>query len=140
MMKKYAKILATIAFLTGSGLAANAEMRDDLIVKLPFQFVVDGKILPAGTYEVSHLTTDNSGPLMLTNKDNGTSMFVLPFVRERVSADKPTVSFQQVGEQCVLSTIQTTFDIYQIHLSPSAIMDDAARVRNSGMSSGGSGN
>jgi uncharacterized protein YceK len=77
-MKKHAKILATIAFLAGCGTAANAEMRDDIIVKLPFQFVMDGKTLPAGTYKASHLTNGNSGPLILTSRDNDTSVFVLP--------------------------------------------------------------
>ena len=138
-MKKYAKILATIAFLAGCGIAANAEMRDDIIVKLPFQFVVGGKTLPAGTYKVSHLTNGNSGPLILTSRDNGTSVFVLPYVSESTSADNPQVSFQRVGEEHFLSAIQTTWETYYIPVSHSGLMEAAAKLHNSGMSSGGSG-
>jgi hypothetical protein len=138
-MKKHARILATITFLAGCGIAANAELRDDIIVKLPFQFVVDGTTLPAGIYTVSHLTNDNSGPLMLRSRDNGSSVFVLPGASESASADKPHVSFQRIGEEHLLSTIQTTLETYYIPVSHSSLMEAAAKLRNSGTSSGGSG-
>jgi hypothetical protein len=52
-MKKYAKILVAVIFFSGLGVAAQAETQDELVVKLPFQFLVGGKTLPAGTYKVS---------------------------------------------------------------------------------------
>jgi hypothetical protein len=138
-MKNYVRILAAIAFLAGCGIAANAQMQDNIIAKVPFQFIVNGKTLPAGTYTVRHLSDNTSGPLILTNRDNGSSVFVNAYLGDYVSAGKPVVSFQQVGEQRFLSTIQTPFDIYQIPASRSAIMEAAAKLRSSGMSSGGSG-
>jgi hypothetical protein len=139
-MKNYARILIAVIVILGLSGAAKAATQDDIIVKLPFEFVAGGKTLPAGTYTVRHLTDDVSGPLILTNRDNGSSVFVLPYVSDHASVDKPQVSFQQVGEERFLSTIQTTFDIYQIPVSHSAVMEAAAKTRNSGMSSEGSGN
>jgi hypothetical protein len=139
-MKSYARMLIAVVFFLGLSGAAKAATQDDIIVKLPFEFVAAGKTLPAGTYVVRHLTDDISGPLILTNRDNGSSVFVNAYFGDHASTDKPQVSFQRVGEQHFLTTIQTTFDIYQIPASHSAIMEAAAKVRNSGMSSGGSGN
>src|ERR1700739_5119634 len=110
-------------------------MRDDIIAKLPFQFVVDGTTLPAGIYTISHLTNDNSGPLMLTRRDNGSSVFVLPGGSESASANNPHVSFQRIGEEHFLSTIQTTLETYYIPVSRSSLTEAAAKLRNSGTSS-----
>jgi hypothetical protein len=139
-MKNYARILVAVVLSLALGGAARAATQDDIVVKLPFEFVAGGKTLPAGTYAVRHLSDESSGPLILTNRENGSSVFVLPHLSDHASDNKPQVSFQQVGEQHFLSTIQTTFDIYQIPISHSAMMDAAAKVRDSGMSSGGSGN
>jgi|HubBroStandDraft_6_1064221.scaffolds.fasta_scaffold1290951_2 hypothetical protein len=55
-MERYVKLLVTITFLFGLGIAANAETRAEIVVTLPFGFVVAGRTLPAGTYRVSRLS------------------------------------------------------------------------------------
>jgi len=137
-MKKYARILVAVVFVLGLSGIAKATSQEGIIVKLPFEFVVDGKTLPAGTYMVRRLSSDNSGPLILTSRDNGTSVFVAYHVSESASSDQPKVSFQQAGQQKFLSTIQTTFDVYHIRVSPSEITEATAKLRNSVSSSGGS--
>jgi hypothetical protein len=139
-MKNYARILVAVVFFLGLSGAVKAATPDDIMVKLPFEFVAGGKTLPAGTYTVRHVSDEPSGPLMISNRDNGSSVLVLPYVSDHASDDRPQVSFQEVGEQHFLRTIQTTFDIYQVRVSHSAVVEAAAKVRNSGMSSGGSGN
>ena len=139
-MKNYARILVAVVFSLGICGAARAATQDDIVVKLPFTFVAGGKTLPAGTYMVRHVSDESSGPLIITNRENGSSVLVLPYVSDHASVDKPQVIFQEVGEEHFLSAIQTTFDIYQIPVSHSAVMEAVAKVRNSGMSSGGSGN
>ena len=139
-MKNYARILTAVVFSLGLSGAARAATQDDIVVKLPFKFVVGGKMLPAGTYTVRHVSDETAGPLILTNRDNGSSVLVLPYVSDHASVDKPQVSFRQVGEEQFLSAIQTTFEIYQIPVSHSAVMEAAAKVHKSVMSSGGSGN
>jgi hypothetical protein len=138
-MKKYARILVAITFLLGLGVAAKAEIRGEIIVALPFEFVVGGRTLPAGTYTVSRLSDDNRDPLILTSHDNGASVFVLPSGIESASADKPQMGFQRVGERQFLSTIQTTWDVYHFPISHSVIMEAAAKSRDNVSVSGSSG-
>ena len=139
-MKKYAKVFATIVFLAGYGITANAEMQGEIVVKLPFQFVVGGKELPAGTYRITAASSDNSGQLKLTSRENGISVFVRTYASDHASADNPHVGFQQTGEEHFLTTIQTTEETFFIPVSHSIIMEATAKLRNSVASSGSSGN
>ena len=93
--------------------------------------VTDGKTLPAGTYTVRRMSNDNSGPLTLTSEDDGSSVFVSPYLKEGASTEGPQVGFKRVGEQNFLSTIQTTSNIYQIRVSSSTITEAIAKLRNS---------
>ncbi len=77
-MKKHAGLLVAITLLFGLGVAAKAETRAEIVVTLPFAFVVGGKTLPAGTYSVSRWSGDKFGSLMLTSHDNRASVFLLP--------------------------------------------------------------
>jgi len=47
MKKKYASILAAIICFLALGVAAKAQIRGEIVVTLPFEFVVSGKTLPA---------------------------------------------------------------------------------------------
>ena len=71
-MRKYARILVATTFLLGLSVAAKAESRAVLVVTLPFEVVVSGKILPAGTYTASRLSDNGLDGLMLTSRANGT--------------------------------------------------------------------
>jgi len=55
-MRKYARILVAVTFLLGFSVAANAEIRGEVVVKLPFAFVAGGVTLPAGTYTVKRFS------------------------------------------------------------------------------------
>jgi hypothetical protein len=137
-MKKYARILVAIAFLLGVGVTANAESRELVVVKLPFESVIGGKMLPAGTYTISLLTHDNSGPLMFTSHESGNSVFVLPALSESASGDKSQVSFQRAGEEHFLNAIETPSYTYHFAVSQTAIMEAAAKSHNSDSVAGGS--
>ena len=139
-LKKYSKILATITFLAGCGIAANAQTHDVVIAKMPFQFVAGDKTLPAGTYKVSRFSDDPTGPLLLAGDDNSISVFLIPMASEGVSAEKPGLTFEQVGEEHFLKTIQTPLETYYIAVSHSGISEAAAKLHNNGAASGASGN
>jgi hypothetical protein len=96
---------------------ARRETRREIVVTLPFEFVVSGKTLPAGTYAVSRITEDKFEGLILSSYENRTSLFVHAVEIESASADKPQVSFERVGEQNFLSKIQTANDVYNIPVS-----------------------
>jgi hypothetical protein len=126
-MKNYTRIMVAVTLLFGLGVAAKAESETGIVVTLPFQFVVRGKTLPAGTYTAKQLSNDRFGALRLSNRANGTSVFVLPNEVEDASAFMPRVSFQRVGEHYFLSAIQTADDVYNFPISRSALMEGAAK-------------
>jgi hypothetical protein len=138
-MNKYTRFIVAITFLVGLGVAAKAETRAEIVVTLPFGFEFGGKTLPAGTYTVSSLSGDKVGPLMLTSHDNSASVYELPSASESAPPDNPQVSFQRVGDQNFLSTIQTTWDVYHFPVSRSVIVEAAAKARDNASASGSSG-
>jgi hypothetical protein len=125
-MKNYTRIIVAVTLLFGLSVAAKAESETGIVVTLPFQFVVKGKILPAGTYTAKQLSNDRF-VLRLSNRANGTSVFVLPNEVENASAFMPRVSFQRVREHYFLSAIQTADDVYNFPISRSALMEAAAK-------------
>jgi hypothetical protein len=139
-MNKYARVIATVTFLFGIGMAARAQAQDNIIVTLPFEFVAGERTLPAGTYKVSRFSNAPSGPLIFTNYDKDISVFVLPTANDGTSVDKPHLTFEQVGEEHFLNTIQTSLQTYYIPVSHSGVTEAAAKWRNSGAASRTSGN
>jgi hypothetical protein len=136
-MKKYAKILVAVTFLLGLGVAAKAETRPQIIAKFPFQFVVAGKTLPAGTYKVSRLGDDPLSALMLTNNNSTASIFVLPLSIAEPASDKPKVGFERVGASYLLSSIHTGDLVYNISISRSLATVAAAHGNVSASGSAG---
>jgi hypothetical protein len=138
-MKKYASILFTLICLLGVGVAAQAQIRSEIVVTLPFEFVISGKTLPAGAYTVSRFSDDKNDGVILSNRESGKSVFVHPIETEDTSADKTQVSFERVGELHFLTRIQTSHDVYKIPVSRSEILEAAARSHDNGSASASSG-
>jgi hypothetical protein len=128
-MKKYARILVAVTFLLGFSVAANAEIRGEVVVKLPFAFVASGVTLPAGAYTVKRFSQQPFDTLMLTSDDKRTSVFIHPAEMEDASDDKPKVSFHRVGEQHFLSAIETADYIYNFTVSRSLLLEAAMKQR-----------
>jgi hypothetical protein len=139
-MKKYARILVAVTFLLGLSVAANAEIQPQIAVILPFNFVVNGKTLPAGTYTVRRFSQQPFDALMLTSDNTRTSVFVVPTEMEGASNDKPKVTFRKVGEQHFLSAIQTEDYVYNFSVRRSVILEAAQKQPGtvSASASGGS--
>ena len=139
-MKKFAKSLVVVTFLLGLSVAANAEIRGEVVVTLPFEFVVSGTTLPAGTYTVNRFSQQPFDVLMLTSNDNSRSIFVRPVEIENASNYNAKVSFHEVGERHFLSAIQTPDYVYNFSVSRSVILEAAAKQRDtvSASASGGS--
>jgi hypothetical protein len=129
-MKKYTRILVALTFLLALGVAANAENQAQIVVTLPFEFVASGKTLPAGTYSVKRISQQPFDTLLLTSYETGASVLVHPFAMENASANNPKVSFRKVGEQRLLSAIQTEDYVYGFPVSRSVILEAAAKQRD----------
>jgi hypothetical protein len=128
-MKNHIRVLLATAFL-GLGLAAQAEIRPEVSVTVPFNFVANGKTLPAGTYKVGRVSGDLLSLQLFRNRDNSVAVFVNPVEAETTNVDMPVVRFQQLGNQFFLSSIQTEDDVFNFHVSRSANQEAAARSIN----------
>jgi hypothetical protein len=138
--KKYARILLSLIGVLGMSAAAKAQSRGEIKVTLPFEFVVDGETLPAGTYTVSRFAEDKHEALILSNYEARRSVFVHPGGVDSASADKPEVSFQRLGEQLVLSSIRIEREVYSVAVSRSTALEAAGRSHENTGSSDSSGN
>jgi hypothetical protein len=138
-MKKHAKVIVAVTFLFGLSVAANAEIRAEAVVTLPFAFVAGGEILPAGKYTVNRLSPQPFDVLQLTSNVNGASVFVRPVEMEEAATYKPSLSFHKVGGQNFLSAIETADYVYHFSVSRSVVLEAAARQRDTVILSGSAG-
>ena len=129
-MNKYARVIVAVIFLFGLSVAANAEIRREAVVTLPFGFVVGGEVLPAGQYTISRLLPGPFDVLLLTSTVNGTSVFVNPVEIEEAATYKPSLRFHKVGGQNFLSSIETADYVYNFSVSPSVVLEAAAKQRD----------
>jgi hypothetical protein len=137
MMKKlYLRIAVALVGIAALGITTKAQAVDQIVVTVPFEFVVGGTTLPAGTYRVHRLSEDNpSGGLVLTSYENRVISTVLPIEIESAHDNKPEVTFKTAAGQHLLSRIQTADNIFNIPISKST---NTAVLANNAKSSFGS--
>jgi hypothetical protein len=121
MKKLYLRILVALVGFAGLGATAKAQVIDQIVVTIPFEFVAAGKTLPAGTYRVNRLSDDRFG-LVLRSLDNRASVIVLPTEVESAPGDKAQVSFETAGDEHFLSKIKTADNVYNIQVPRAAIL------------------
>ena len=126
MRKQCLRILIALFSVAGSGMAARAQARDQIVVTIPFEFVVAGKTLPAGTYKVNRVTDTGPRTLFLYSFESRTSAILLPTQVEGGSADKVHVSFERVGGQYFLSKIATADNVFTIRVLGIPTMEASA--------------
>jgi hypothetical protein len=127
MKKQYLRILLAVFGLAGLGATAKAQDLDQVIVTIPFEFVVSGKTLPAGTYRTNRISNDKYEGLILSSVENHVSVILHPTKVESRYDDKAQASFQETGDQRFLSTIETGDNIFTIPEPSVAIQVASAR-------------
>ena len=121
MKKLSLRIAVALVGFAGLGITAKAQVADQIVVTIPFEFVVAGKTLPAGTYRVNRVADDKWDGLIFRNFENRAAAIVRPIAVESASADKATVSFEKAGGEHFLSKIQTGDNVFTIPVSRAAI-------------------
>jgi hypothetical protein len=141
MRKQYLRIVVALIGVAGLGFTAKAQALDQIVVKMPYEFVAAGKTLPAGTYTVKRLKDNDPNVLILSSFENRANVIVPSTLVEISPADQAQVSLEQVGGEYFLSKIQTADHLFTIPVSHSAILEAAARshsgVSGTGSASGG---
>jgi hypothetical protein len=137
MRKQYLRILIALIGAAGLAKAAKGQSVDQIVVNIPYEFVVAGKTLPAGTYRVNRAPNSIERLLVFSSFENRTSAIVLATDVENIPADKAQISLEQVEGRYFLRKIETADHVFNIPVSRSAIMEAAARS-HSGTSASGS--
>jgi hypothetical protein len=131
MRKQYLRILMAVVGLAGLSVTAKAQDLDQVVVTIPFEFVVAGKTLPAGTYRTNRISNDKHEGLILSSVENHVSVILHPTKVESAHDDNAQASFQETGDQRILSAIETGDNIFTIPVSSVAIQESSARSHTS---------
>ena len=106
-------MLIAIALLSLAGLAVPARAQEaKVVVTVPFGFIAGTQALPAGKYIVSTVGTPGDSLLLLSSRDHGA--FVLPATFDSTQLADTSLKFLQIGDEHVLSQIQTLDGAYTI--------------------------
>jgi hypothetical protein len=108
-MKKLVSVVVIGSVLVLVAAAVQAQLPGTPIrASIPFDFMVRGKMLPAGNYEVSRINDDPIG-LMIRNLDqkHDTVMFETEPVYMRKTPGKNMLVFNRYGDTYFLSEIKT---------------------------------
>ena len=123
MRKLCLRIAVALVSFAGLGITAKAQVVDQVVVTIPFQFVVAGKTLPAGTYHVTRAESDDKwAGLIFSSFENRVSTIVHPIEVENTPAEKAHVSFEIAGGEHFLSKIETANNLFTIPVSRAAIL------------------
>jgi hypothetical protein len=137
MKKKYLTVLFTLIIVLGLGLGARAQEQDTALGKVPYDFVVRGQVLPAGTYRISRIRTAGaSRTLEITSYETGATVLLVPTFFDGTQTGQAQFSFEHAGDKYFLSAIETPIGTYSITVPQSAI--EVARMEQRGGSSTGS--
>jgi hypothetical protein len=140
MMKTtYARILSAFFALAVLAVASRAQEVDQLLVKVPYDFVVSGKTLPAGTYRINRLDDRDLSQLEITGVDNRTGVLLLSGEVTPTTEDKPALRFEHIGNQYFLSRIETAEHIFTISVPAKAAQVVAMKKQTNPSASSSSG-
>jgi hypothetical protein len=124
MRKLCLRIAVALVSLAGLGITVKAQdvVADQVVVTIPFQFVVAGKTLPAGTYHVNRVSDDKWAGLVFSSVENRGSVIVHPIKVESTHDGKAHVGFETAGGEHFISKIETADNVFTIPVSRTAIL------------------
>lgn len=135
------RILSAFFAFASLAITAKAQTPDQLVVKIPYEFVAAGQTLPAGTYRVSRVSDKNNRVLLLSSFESQAAVLVLASeIADKTGAGQTSVNFQQVGDQHLLSKIETSDYVFTIPVPKSAVLEAEMKMHSapSGSMSSGS--
>jgi hypothetical protein len=109
-MKKY--FVLSVLFIVSLGLSATAHAIEDgtIIANIPFDFIVAGKSMPAGTYTVAR--TSSGSELLVSSRNAGA--FVIPILLDSSQNLDPVLTFDKVSASYVLRQVNTPIGAFLI--------------------------
>jgi hypothetical protein len=115
VVKKYSMLAFALILALGLGTRANAQEEGKVAVTVPFEFIVNGDILPAGRYTVSRISFGDSSSLIIEGDRGGA--FVLPVAFDDVPVENAQLGFEHVDGAYLLNEVKTPIGTYSIGTS-----------------------
>jgi hypothetical protein len=135
----YVRFLSAFFGLAALAAATRAQAVDQIVVNIPYEFVVAGKTLPAGTYTVKRLNDRDINELSITSFENRAGALLISTEVSEAREYKPTLRFEHIGDQYFLSKIETAEHVFTIPVSASPAPVIAMKKQGSPSVSGNSG-
>ena len=110
----YVRVLSAFVGLAALAAATRAQAIDQIIVDVPYDFVVSGKTLPAGAYRVKRADDRDNHVLAITSLENGGGVLLLSGVVSPTREEKPALGFEVIGDQHFLNRVETADHIFTI--------------------------
>ncbi len=130
MRKQFLRIVVAFIAVAGLVVAAKGQSEEQIIVNVPYDFVVGGKTLPAGTYRVNRVSAAAPRALMLTGYQNDATAMVLATDVETNDSGSHKISLEQFGSEYFLSEVETTGHLYRLPVSRAKALDAVAKLHN----------
>ncbi len=99
MKRIYVGFLSAFFGLAAFAAATRAQELDQIIVNVPYDFVVSGKTLPAGAYRVKRANDHDNHVLAITSLENGGGVLLLSSVVSPTREEKPALGFEVVNNK-----------------------------------------
>ena len=120
MKISYGRFLSAFFALAAFAVASQAQATDQVVVNVPYEFVVGTKTLPAGTYTVRRTSSNNVAALSITSFENRAGVLLIATEVSPATEGNPTLSFQVEGNQHFLSKIETPDHTFIVPVSKKA--------------------
>jgi hypothetical protein len=140
-MKKHClRILLPIAAFAWLSVSAKAQVGAQVAVTLPHDFVVSGRVFPAGRYVVKRISEPPSTGVVLSSYENHATVLVLPTTVESKIVSTPGFTMARFGDTYYLTKIETPGFVYTIFRPRPVSVELALKSRENTSPTGTSGN
>jgi hypothetical protein len=116
-LKEY-RLRILLAFGLLLGMAAGAHAQSLVVAEVPFDFIVSGIKMPAGTYSVDRVFADNPDTLVIHSADRKFSAFATAAAGgDAQSSANPKIVFHRYGDEYFLTEVRTSARAYPLGIS-----------------------
>jgi hypothetical protein len=134
MKQVYFTLALAVMCVLGLSASSHAQEPDGIVVKVPFDFFVGTRSMPAGTYSFERVFTDQHSSFILHG--DGRSVIVLPTAVDETSTFQAKLTFEHLGDKYFLDKVKTPAGIYSF-ATPRPITVVAGTTDKNAVSAGG---
>jgi hypothetical protein len=103
MRKQILNVVVTLSVIATLSIAVFAALNNKITANVPFDFMVNGRTLPAGHYTVEPSST--RGALVIRNQETKQAIGVIAQTLEVSAGTKPQLTFRRYGDQHFLAQV-----------------------------------